>query len=347
MIEIDGSLGSGGGQIMRTALGLSALVKEPIRIKRIRAGKPNPGLVAQYLTGLNFLKEITNADVEGNELKSSSFTFKPTDLFGGKFNVSIGTAGSISLFLQSIMIPGTFLNLDLRIKGGTDVKWAPPIDYTKHLVIPSLAKFGCKFKTDVLSRGYFPKGNGLVKFNSYKTKKLEPVFWIDRPDLDFVTVYSSCSNIASDVSHNQFMGVKKALEKEGIVEIVKEVEAVDNKDTSPGSVVNVIGSYGTENPFLIGGDALARKGDDPFVVGTAAASRFLAAHKTEAIVDEHFSDMIIPYLALAKGYSKVVVPKFTDHLITNIALTEQILDVKFEVDEANKIISVQGIGFKV
>ncbi|MFQ6062762.1 MAG: RNA 3'-terminal phosphate cyclase, partial [Methanosarcinales archaeon] len=130
MIEIDGSYGEGGGQIVRTAVALSAVTGLPAHIKNIRSNRPNPGLSAQHQKAIETLKRITDAEVHGLELRSTELTFIPSEIKSGIYKVDIGTAGSISLLLQCIMPISAKIKspLQLQITGGTDVAWSPPID---------------------------------------------------------------------------------------------------------------------------------------------------------------------------------------------------------------------------
>lgn len=133
MIEIDGSHGEGGGQILRTAVSLSAVTGEQVRIGRIRAGRPVPGLQPQHVTSIEAVAQVCGADVDGLFQGSKEIVFKPGQLVGGDFEFDVGTAGSTSLVITSCLLPGLMSKARLRItiRGGTDVRWSPPFDYLR------------------------------------------------------------------------------------------------------------------------------------------------------------------------------------------------------------------------
>ena len=164
MIEIDGSHGEGGGQILRTSLAFSAVLVEPVRILKIRSGRPNPGLAPQHVTSIEAVAELCNAETEGVFPGSTELAFKPGQLTGGDYAFDVGTAGSISLIIQSCLVPAAVSKsrVTLSVKGGTDVRWSPPIDYMRLVHLPVLSKFGAHSYVELESRGFYPEGGGEV-----------------------------------------------------------------------------------------------------------------------------------------------------------------------------------------
>ena len=131
MIEIDGSVGEGGGQILRTTVSLSALTMTPVRVTNIRAGRKQPGLRRQHMAGIELTGQLVSADVSGLEVGSGEVEFVPRERRSGMFSHDVGTAGSISLILQAVLPPAILAKepVVFRLRGGTDVKWSPPIDF--------------------------------------------------------------------------------------------------------------------------------------------------------------------------------------------------------------------------
>jgi len=164
MIEIDGSFGEGGGQIVRTAVALSAVTATPVRITRIRQGRSKPGLAAQHARAVTALADICGARVSGAAPGSSEVIFTPGTIRGGRHRVEIGTAGSVTLLMQCLL--PALLCADapssLHIQGGTDVNWSPAVDYFKNVFLPALSSFGARVSLAVLQRGYYPRGQGEV-----------------------------------------------------------------------------------------------------------------------------------------------------------------------------------------
>ncbi|MFQ5800107.1 MAG: RNA 3'-terminal phosphate cyclase, partial [Candidatus Hydrothermarchaeales archaeon] len=163
-IEIDGSYGEGGGQIIRTAVGISGATGLPIRILNIRAGRPKPGLSYQHLNAIKAVQVLTEAQVEGLELGAKELSFIPSKIKSGSYKINIGTAGSISLVLQTFLIPAILCRdeVQIEITGGTDVPMSPPIDYIKNVFFPFLSKMGAHVDLDLRRRGHYPKGGGRV-----------------------------------------------------------------------------------------------------------------------------------------------------------------------------------------
>ena len=140
MIEIDGSYGEGGGQILRTAVSLAALIMKPVRIVRIRAGRSKPGLRRQHMAGIELTSKLVSAQVRGLEIGSTEIEFEPMERKSGAFSYDVGTAGSISLILQAVL-PPAILSPDavqFNLRGGTDVSCSPPLDYLREVFVPML-----------------------------------------------------------------------------------------------------------------------------------------------------------------------------------------------------------------
>ncbi|MEO1529584.1 MAG: RNA 3'-terminal phosphate cyclase [Planctomycetota bacterium] len=165
MIEIDGSQGEGGGQIIRSSLSLSTVTGQPVTLTNIRAGRKKPGLMRQHLTAIAAVAEISSARVEGAELNSSRITFEPGVVKAGDFRFQVGTAGSTSLVAQTILpalmiaeTPSTVV-----LTGGTHNPWAPPFDFFTRVFLPQLARMGADVDAELVRHGFYPAGGGEVK----------------------------------------------------------------------------------------------------------------------------------------------------------------------------------------
>src|SRR2546422_11428038 len=177
MIEIDGSLGEGGGQILRTTVALAAVLQKEVRVMNIRAGRSEPGLRAQHLAGVKAVALVCDARVEGAEVGSTELVFGPGRLRAGSFRFDVGTAGSVGLVLQTLMPLSAFLpeSLDLEVTGGTDVKWSPPVDYLRMVTLPVLRSMKYDAEVELRRRGHYPRGGGLAKFTSNPVACLAPI----------------------------------------------------------------------------------------------------------------------------------------------------------------------------
>ncbi len=163
-MKIDGSYGEGGGQILRSAVALSALTGESVSITNIRAKRERQGLAAQHLTAVLGVASLCSAEVEGASVGSKELTFRPGKMLAGSYVLDIGTAGSIPLVLQACLLASarTVRPIRLDITGGTNVRMSPPIDYYEQVLFPFLRRMGLDVRIDVLGRGFYPKGGGRV-----------------------------------------------------------------------------------------------------------------------------------------------------------------------------------------
>src|SRR3989442_13576278 len=177
MIEVDGGFGEGGGQILRTTLALSAVLRKDVKVVNIRKGRPKPGLMAQHLTGVHAAAVLCDAETRGEEVGSEELVFNPGRIRAGKFRFDVGTAGSVTLVLQALMPIMAFApgRIELEITGGTDVKWSPPVDYLPLVELPVLERLNYRAHLELLRRGHYPKGGGLIRFINEPSQRLRPI----------------------------------------------------------------------------------------------------------------------------------------------------------------------------
>lgn len=343
MIEIDGSLG--GGQMLRTAISLSALTGKGVKIKDIRKGKPNtkPGLRPQHMTGINVIGEFCNAEIIGLKENSLEVEFRPWEIAAKDKKIDIGTAGSITLLLQALLPVLIFSKKEvkLHVKGGTDVAWSPTINYMKFVFLPMLRKMGVNVELEILNHGFYPKGGGEVKVTTYPVKKIKPITILHRGNILGIHVEAVVSRFPKDNAERM---AKATL---GIFDY-----SLPNKKVSIGLKAVNSESYGSsllcyancENSIL-GVDMLGDAGTKPEMLGIRIAEELVALLKKESAIDKFMADQLLIYMALADGRSTINVEKITEHCLTNVHVIEKILPVSFQVDEGKRIISVDGVGF--
>src|SRR5216684_6846238 len=205
MIEIDGSIGEGGGQVLRTSLVLAAVLRREIRVFNIRAGRSEPGLKAQHLTSVKAVAEICNASSKGLRIGTTEFVFSPGEIKAGSFRFDVGTAGSITLVLQTLMplLPFAPGNVELEITGGTDVKWSPPIDYLRLVTLPLLERMNVHGSIMVSRRGHYPKGGGIVRFTTTPTSALKNVIGGESGGVKVITGVSHSVKLPVSVAEKQ------------------------------------------------------------------------------------------------------------------------------------------------
>lgn len=321
MIEIDGSFGEGGGQIIRTSVALSAVTGEPVRITNIRANRPNPGLAAQHMNAVRAVGRLVDADTKNLRIASKTLEFIPKRVEGGKLNINIGTAGSITLLLQSLMPAALFADLpvEIDITGGTDVAWSPPIDFLRYVLRPILGQMGYEANVELIRRGYYPKGGGKVKatLNPAKLEGIE----LEKAANGGVKGISHCSKLPPHVVRRQKDAATRILEENGYDAEIR-IERANYISTGNGI---------TLYSGLKSGTSLGKKGKPAEEVGEEAASSLISELRSDSAVDKYVADQLIPYMGIA-GDSKIVTSQLSEHTKTNIWLTERFLDVEFEVD---------------
>jgi RNA 3'-phosphate cyclase len=351
MIEIDGSYGEGGGQILRTSVSLSALTLKPVRITKIRAGRPKPGLKRQHMAGIDLISQIVGAEVDGLEIGSTEITFRPSELGSGDFRYDIGTAGSISLVLQAVLPPAILSSEPVRffLKGGTDVKWSPPIDYLREVFVPVANRLGANIEIQRKKRGHYPRGGGEVVVEVTPTSMFSPISLLDFGNLIAVSGISHCVRLPGHVADRQAKTVETDLSNRGIkFEEIERESYQKNNDPHLGPGSGIVLWAESETGIRIGADSLGDRGKRAEVVGKEAVIQLLQELATGKAIDSHLCDMLIPYLALAEGTSQIGVTEITSHLVTNIWVAGRILGIKINLEGnlgESGVVSVKGIGF--
>jgi RNA 3'-terminal phosphate cyclase (ATP) len=306
MIEIDGSYGEGGGQIVRTAAALSAVTGKPIRIRNIRKNRPKPGLAPQHVHAILALSEICNGRTAGVRPLSQEITFEPGYVKGGSYDVHIGTAGSITLLLQCLL-PAMLKAegpITLEAHGGTDVRWSPTIDYFVHVFLTALKSFGAEVNLKLVQRGYYPRGLGSAVI-SVEPGDLRPANLVVR-NTQIITGVSHCSGLPEHVARRQADAASQTLKGAGFdAAVAVEVFSLQ----SVGSGITLWSGYK-------GGSALGERGVRAEAVGRKAAEEIISELRSDVSVDVHLADQLIPYIALAGG--SYTTGEISMHTRTNI-----------------------------
>jgi RNA 3'-terminal phosphate cyclase (ATP) len=331
MIEIDGSIGEGGGQVLRTSLALAAVLRREVRIFNIRAGRAEPGLKAQHLTSVKAVAEICSASSKGLQIGSTEFIFSPRGIKAGWFRFDVGTAGSITLVLQTLMplLPFAPGASELEITGGTDVKWSPPIDYLRLVTLPLLAKIGVHASVLVSRRGHYPKGGGIVRLTANPTSVLKSIIGVASGDVSSIEGVSHSVRLPAGVAERQAVAATRVIEERGFPRPRTRIEASENgSHLGPGSGIVLCAL--TSNGGFLGGDSLGERGRPAEMVGEDAGRKLVQELGSGAFLDKHMGDMIVPYVALAEGASDLSISQITQHTLTNVRVAEQVTGVSFD-----------------
>jgi RNA 3'-terminal phosphate cyclase (ATP) len=351
MIEIAGDMLEGGGQIIRTAVALAAVAGKQVRVTKIREKRPNPGLQPQHVTAVKAIALITNASTKGLAQGSRELEFDPHGYSAGTFRFDVGTAGSIPLILQALMpcLNYSTGEVVLELTGGTDVKWSPTIDYVRFVVLPTLQRIGYQCSLRLHRRGHYPKGGGKVEVTVNPSNSLRNITLLNRGELRSINGLSHSVKLPSHVAQRQADAAERKLANSGFSNVNIATETY-RQDTDPhlgsGSGITLTADYASA---VIGADSLGERGKPAEAVGEEAASKLVREIESNATVDRHLGDILIPYMAVAVGRSEIHVAELTLHTVTNIKVTETILDVRFQVEgnenEPAKI-RVDGIGLR-
>ncbi|WP_026089913.1 MULTISPECIES: RNA 3'-terminal phosphate cyclase [Nitrosopumilus] len=333
-IKINGEFGEGGGQIIRSAITLSCITKQPIHIENIRKKRKVPGLKPQHLTAIKILKKISNSKVIGDEIGSTELKFIPGQIENSKLFEDVGTAGSISLILQ-VLIPVVAISqkkLELTIKGGTDVQWSPTIDYTHHVLKEAYSRMGIQFSFELKKRGYYPKGNGEIdlKINPSIIRAIS----FSKRKTTQAKIVSTLSKISFKKIESEIMKIKEKLTKEDfLVEVeIKEQEALDS-----GASLLI---YSIDENSIIGIDALYDKKTQRFKLDY---NKFL----DDQSVDGNLADMLVVPASLAEGKTTFEVKEITKHLETNLFVTSKITGCKYGIGRLSNgfEVIIEGISY--
>jgi RNA 3'-terminal phosphate cyclase (ATP) len=321
-LKINGGHGEGGGQIIRSAIALSCITKQPIHLENIRKNRKISGLRPQHLTAITILQKIANAKVIGAEIGSTELKFIPGNIENLDLEADVGTAGSIPLILQ-VLIPVVALSqkkLDLKIKGGTDVLWSPSIDYTQHVLREAYSRMGIKFSFELCKRGYYPKGDGEINLQ-INPSNIKSISFSKRKTND-VKLICSFSKLANEEIKNK---IKEIVKKLNAANFIVNVEIKSEEALDSGASLLI---YSIDDDSIIGIDALYNKKTCEFDLDI---DKFIQSYS----IDDNLADMIVVPASLANGKTIFQVKEITKHLETNLFVTSKITGCKYGIGKTS------------
>jgi len=325
-LTLDGAYGEGGGQILRTALSLSAITGRAFCLVNIRAGRRNPGLLPQHLSAVRAAAAISGATVTGDVLGSTELHFAPaTPPKPGTYTFDVaeaaerGSAGSVTLILQTLVVPLALASGDstVVVRGGTHVEWSPPFDDLLSAYFPALRRMGLRVDGELNRWGWYPVGNGEVVCKISGGQAASEAEWprplaiLKRGDLRRIVGRAVAANLPSHIPQRMADRARAALFDTGA-----RVEIATQRVTAacPGAGLFLAAEY--EN-LAVSFSAYGRLGKASEVVADAAVAAFREHHASLAAVEIHLADQLLLPMAVASGPSSFTTLRPSSHLMTN------------------------------
>ena len=349
-LKIDGSTGEGGGQIIRTALSLSMLTSIPIEITNIRAGRAKSGLMRQHLVCVQAAQQISNASVIGAHLGSTALSFTPNSIKSGDYSFDIGSAGSTTLVLQTLLPALLFTNTDssaqstVTIRGGTHNPLAPTSDFLQLAFVPALAKLGMQVDVQLIKAGFAPIGGGEITATIMpfmRRADTAPFELTERGKLTNIELVASIVNLDYDICIRELASAKSVLIEAGIDEAIittqsNKLQGIGEGNSCYAKVTHQIANSENSHDEIF--TLLGAKRTSAEKIGNRLAGlikRYVL--KTEALVDEYLTDQLLLPLALSGG-GEFTARTISQHTETQAWLIEQFLPVRitFKVINENK-----------
>lgn len=332
-IVIDGAEGEGGGQIVRTGVALSTLTGKDVVITNIRAGRPRPGLANQHLSSIRAVAEICEADLTGDEVGSTRIGFSPGRIRCGSIKVDVGTAGSVSLVLQSSLLAlakSEGMN-DLEIRGGTDVRQAPSISYFELVLFPLLEMMGFKAKLEEYDRGFYPEGGGRCHVRWNGTRDPKGLSLLSRGRFNGIHGVAYAQNLPDHVPGRISMECKRLLVAHQPVNLRVEC----SKGNSTGAGIVLCAEYGRTR---FGSSCLGERGLSSEKVAHLASSEIDRMIDSTSTLDPHAADQLLPYMAISNGPSSFIIDEISSHLRSQVHLVKLFLDVEIVIEGSGPFI---------
>ena len=327
MINIDGSIGEGGGQVLRTCLSLSLITGQAFHISNIRSGRPRPGLRAQHLSAVEVAVKIGKADVDGAELNSTSVSFAPKLIQPGRYQCDIGTAGSTSLVLQTIFLPLSMGGAasSISISGGTHVPWSPSFDFMVQHWLWWLRKIGFDISLKLELAGFYPQGGGLIHASLRPTNSISPLNLTQRGKLLRIRGMSTVANLDRRIAERQR---KQVLRRLGDKYPLSDIRISELPSRFKGTTICLICEFEHSQSCYF---TLGEPGKPAEQVANEVANSIESFLSTDAAVDEFVADQILLPLSFATSRSTFSTAKITRHLITNSEIIQKFLPIKIQI----------------
>ncbi|MBC8333046.1 MAG: RNA 3'-terminal phosphate cyclase [Anaerolineae bacterium] len=319
MIQIDGSYGEGGGQILRSALTLSLLSGLPLRVINIRAGRSKPGLRPQHLAAVRAAAAISAAQVEGAEIGSMGLKFQPGPVSAGKYYFDVGTAGATTLVLQTIFLPLSFApnRSVVTITGGTHVPWSPCFHYLDEHWLPFMRQMGFEATLTLERPGFNPQGGGVLRAQIEPVTEISPLSINQRGKLKQIRGLSAVVGLPREIAKRQRLRVVARL---GSKFPLNDIRIAEIKAPTKGTFIALMAEFERGQACYC---ALGAPGKRAEAVADEVAEAIESFMQIDGAVDRYLADQLLLPMALARGKSMLRTERVTQHLLTNAWVIEQ------------------------
>jgi RNA 3'-phosphate cyclase len=343
MIDIDGSQGEGGGQILRTALTLSIITHQPFHMSNIRARRAIPGLRAQHLKAVDAAASISRAQVQGAALNSTSLVFEPGEVRTGRYKIDIGTAGSTSLVLQTIFVPLSLASSasSVIITGGTHVPWAPCYHYLEWQWLHYMKLIGYEAQINLDSAGFYPHGGGRIDATIRPARSITPLVLRQRGELASVRGVSAVANLDPRIAERQKKQALRRLQPRFQMTHIKTIQLPSH---AKGTLLLLLAEFEPASGSQAGQAcfySLGELGKPAERVADETVEELEAFLEREAVIDRYLADQLLLPLSIARGSSHIRCVRITQHLLTNAqvirAFTSTSIEIQGEVGSLGSV----------
>ncbi|OPY14360.1 MAG: RNA 3'-terminal phosphate cyclase [Syntrophus sp. PtaB.Bin001] len=352
MIEIDGSMKSGSGTIVRDAVSLAALAGQDLHLTNIRTKRPKPGLRAQHLRGIEAIAELCRGRLEGASLGSREIRFFPgRTIRGGRYEWDIGTAGSTTMLVLCVLPLALYADKpsSFRITGGLFQDFAPSLYSLQYVLLPLLKSMGARIDLKIIRPGYVPKGQGQIAIDVMPLKRpLAPITLAVQGNLVEIKGIALSSLLkerrVSDRMAEECQKSLKAMGYSARIDLLYDTEENPVYEKSAAQAGAALAVWArTDKGCLLGADCAGAPRRSSEFIGRKVAGMLAEALQSGATLDFHIADQIIPFAALADGRSTFVILGITDHIDSRLWLVETLLGAKTEI--SSRILRISGIGY--
>ena len=329
LILIDGSAGEGGGQVLRSSVALSMLTGRPFRIERIRANRDKPGLMRQHLTAVLSAATVCGAAVHGAAIGSQELTFAPGGaVTPGEYTFSVGSAGSTTLVLQTVLPPLLVANgpSTLTLEGGTHNIHAPPLDFLEHAFAPIVSRMGPQVSVALERAGFYPAGGGRFFAMMQPAPKLSPIELTERGEIHRRLCKAVVAGLPGEIALRELDLVRRSMNWTNENCQIRQLP----DDQGPGNIVTIeIASEHVTEVFT----GFGQRGVRAEAVAEDAVQQTRKYLAAQVPVGECLADQLILPFAMAGGGSFVTLAP-TRHTLTNIAVLQRFLDAPVNVEQS-------------